>query len=99
MKLGHSILFVPASDTAIVLNSFIYDVDAIMFDLEDCVALCEKILRILFFLMHNKSPLPKYRNLGTCKTLLIIKLDDVNAVVTAGTKVIRKTMPLKMLLI
>ncbi|PSV14347.1 hypothetical protein C0W52_19235 [Photobacterium kishitanii] len=42
MKLGHSILFVPASDTAIVLNSFIYDVDAIMFDLEDCVALCEK---------------------------------------------------------
>ncbi|WP_279132569.1 aldolase/citrate lyase family protein [Photobacterium phosphoreum] len=43
MKLSHSsILFVPASDTAIVLNSFIYDVDAIMFDLEDCVALCEK---------------------------------------------------------
>ncbi len=37
-----SMLFVPGANAAMVSNSFIYPADALMFDLEDSVALREK---------------------------------------------------------
>ncbi|SUC46458.1 Citrate lyase subunit beta [Providencia stuartii] len=37
-----SMLFVPGSNAAMLSNSFIYKADALMFDLEDSVALREK---------------------------------------------------------
>lgn len=37
-----SMLFVPGANAAMVSNSFIYPADALMFDLEDSVALRER---------------------------------------------------------
>ena len=42
IKLRRSMLFVPGSNAAMISNTFIYKPDAIMFDLEDAVALKEK---------------------------------------------------------
>ncbi len=41
-KLRRSMLFVPGANAAMLSNTFIYQPDAIMFDLEDSVALREK---------------------------------------------------------
>ncbi|WP_230853570.1 aldolase/citrate lyase family protein, partial [Vibrio harveyi] len=40
-KLRRSMLFVPGANAAMLSNTFIYQPDAIMFDLEDSVALRE----------------------------------------------------------
>ncbi|MEC6833936.1 aldolase/citrate lyase family protein [Photobacterium toruni] len=91
MKLRRSMLFVPASNAAMVSNSFIYDVDSIMFDLEDSVALREKdAARLILF---NALQHPLYQNIE--KVVRVNSLDskfglhDVNAVVSAGADVIR----------
>ncbi len=44
-----SMLFVPGANAAMVSNSFIYPADALMFDLEDSVALREKTLLAAWF--------------------------------------------------
>lgn len=41
-KLRRSMLFVPGANAAMLSNSFIYSPDALMFDLEDSVAITEK---------------------------------------------------------
>ncbi|GEM_PF-5205780 len=41
-KLRRSMLFVPGANAAMLSNTFIYQPDSIMFDLEDSVALREK---------------------------------------------------------
>jgi len=49
-KLRRSMLFVPGSNAAMLSNSFIYNPDAIMFDLEDSVSIREKdTARMLVF--------------------------------------------------
>lgn len=91
MKLRRSMLFVPASNAAMVSNSFIYDADSIMFDLEDSVALREKdTARLILFnalqhpLYQEKETVVRVNSLDSAFGLL-----DVNAVVAAGVDVIR----------
>ncbi|VEA19949.1 citrate lyase subunit beta [Salmonella enterica subsp. enterica] len=45
-----SMLFVPGANAAMVSNSFIYPADALMFDLEDSVALREKMRRAVWYI-------------------------------------------------
>ncbi|WP_025821279.1 citrate (pro-3S)-lyase subunit beta [Shewanella marina] len=91
MKLRRSMLFVPASNAAMVSNSFIYDTDSIMFDLEDSVALREKdSARLILFnalqhpLYQDKEVVVRVNSLDSA-----FGVDDVNAVVAAGVDVIR----------
>ncbi|MCP5939505.1 HpcH/HpaI aldolase/citrate lyase family protein, partial [Klebsiella pneumoniae] len=41
-RLRRSMLFVPGANAAMLSNAFIYPADALMFDLEDAVAVREK---------------------------------------------------------
>ncbi|MFA0520889.1 aldolase/citrate lyase family protein, partial [Vibrio sp. 10N.222.55.E8] len=63
MKMRRSMLFVPSSNAAMVSNTFIYDADAIMFDLEDSVSLREKdTARLILF---NALRHPLYQDIET----------------------------------
>lgn len=42
MRPRRSMLFIPGANTAMLSTSFVYGADAVMFDLEDAVALREK---------------------------------------------------------
>ncbi len=90
-KLRRSMLFVPGANAAMLSNTFIYQPDSIMFDLEDSVALREKdTARMLVFhaLQH-----PMYQEMET--VVRVNPLDsefgikDLNAVVRGGAKVVR----------
>ncbi|VEH67677.1 Citrate lyase subunit beta [Rodentibacter pneumotropicus] len=59
MKLRRSMLFVPGSNAAMLSNSFIYKPDSIMFDLEDAVALKEKIQHAFLSLTPYNIPFIK----------------------------------------
>lgn len=62
-KLRRSMLFVPGANAAMLSNTFIYQPDAIMFDLEDSVALREKdTARMLVF---NALQHPLYQEIET----------------------------------
>ncbi|MBS0968822.1 citrate (pro-3S)-lyase subunit beta [Nissabacter archeti] len=91
MKLRRSMLFIPGANAAMLSTSFVYGADAVMFDLEDAVALREKdSTRLLVFhaLQH-----PFYREVE--KVVRINPLDtpfglaDLEAVVRAGVDIIR----------
>ncbi|PLR41081.1 citrate (pro-3S)-lyase subunit beta [Chimaeribacter californicus] len=91
MKLRRSMLFIPGANAAMLSTSFVYGADAVMFDLEDAVALREKdSARLLVFhaLQH-----PFYREVE--KVVRINPLDtpfglaDLEAVVRAGVDIIR----------
>lgn len=58
-----SMLFVPGANAAMVSNSFIYPADALMFDLEDSVALREKdtARRMVYHALQH----PLYRDIET----------------------------------
>lgn len=58
-----SMLFVPGANAAMVSNSFIYPADALMFDLEDSVALREKdaARRLVYHALQH----PLYRDVET----------------------------------
>ena len=91
IKLRRSMLFVPGSNAAMISNTFIYKPDAIMFDLEDAVALKEKdSARILVAhaLQHSL-----YQEIETVVRVNPLDsefgLADLNAVVRAGVDVVR----------
>ncbi|QPB43100.1 citrate (pro-3S)-lyase subunit beta [Rodentibacter haemolyticus] len=91
MKLRRSMLFVPGSNAAMLSNSFIYNPDSIMFDLEDAVALKEKDTARLLVAHALQHPL--YQEIET--VVRVNPLDsefgllDLNAVVRAGVDVVR----------
>ncbi|WP_246335793.1 citrate (pro-3S)-lyase subunit beta [Vibrio marinisediminis] len=90
-KLRRSMLFVPGSNAAMLSSSFIYDADAIMFDLEDSVSIREKDTARL--LVYNALQHPLYDDIET--VVRVNSLDtqfgkaDVLAMVKAGVDVIR----------
>ncbi|WP_301099609.1 citrate (pro-3S)-lyase subunit beta [Otariodibacter sp.] len=91
MKIRRSMLFVPGSNAAMISNSFIYKPDAIMFDLEDAVALKEKdSARIL--VAHALSH-PLYKNIECIVRVNPLDsefgIEDLNVIVRAGADVIR----------
>lgn len=91
MKLRRSMLFVPGSNAAMLSNSFIYKPDAIMFDLEDAVALKEKdSARIL---VAHALQHPFYQDIETIVRVNPLDSefgpDDLNAVVRAGADIVR----------
>ena len=91
MKLRRSMLFVPGANAAMISNTFIYKPDSIMFDLEDSVALAEKDparMLVAHALQH-----PLYRELETVVRVNPLASEfgllDLNAVVRAGTDIVR----------
>lgn len=91
MKLRRSMLFVPGSNAAMLSNSFIYKPDAIMFDLEDAVALKEKDSARMLVAHALKHPF--YQDIETVVRVNPLDsafgLADLNAVVRAGVDVVR----------
>lgn len=91
MKLRRSMLFVPGSNAAMISNSFIYKPDAIMFDLEDSVALKEKDTARMLVAHALKHPL--YQEIETMVRVNPLEsefgLTDLNVVVRAGVDVVR----------
>ncbi|MEE6030522.1 MULTISPECIES: citrate (pro-3S)-lyase subunit beta [Avibacterium] len=91
MKLRRSMLFVPGSNAAMLSNSFIYKPDAIMFDLEDAVALKEKDSARMLVAHALKNPF--YQDIETVVRVNPLDsafgLDDLNAVVRAGVDIVR----------
>ncbi|MBF0784593.1 citrate (pro-3S)-lyase subunit beta [Muribacter muris] len=91
MKLRRSMLFVPGSNAAMISNSFIYQPDAIMFDLEDAVALKEKDSARMLVAHALQHPL--YQAMETVVRVNPLDsefgLADLNAVVRAGVDVVR----------
>lgn len=91
IKLRRSMLFVPGSNAAMISNSFIYQPDSIMFDLEDAVALKEKDSARLLVAHALQHPL--YRAMETVVRVNPLDsefgLADLNAVVRAGVDVVR----------
>ena len=90
-KLRRSMLFLPGANAAMLSTAFIYRPDAIMFDLEDAVALREKdTARMLVFhaLQH-----PMYQDIETVVRINPLStpfgLLDLEAAVRAGVDVIR----------
>ena len=91
IKLRRSMLFVPGSNAAMISNTFIYKPDAIMFDLEDAVALKEKdSARIL---VAHALQHPLYQEIETVVRVNPLDsefgLADLNAVVRTGVDVVR----------
>ena len=91
MKLRRSMLFVPGANAAMISNTFIYKPDSIMFDLEDSVALAEKDtarMLVAHALQHTL-----YRELETVVRVNPLASEfgllDLNAVVRAGTDIVR----------
>ena len=91
MKLRRSMLFVPGANAAMISNTFIYKPDSIMFDLEDSVALAEKdtARMLVAHALHH----PLYRELETVVRVNPLASEfgllDLNAVVRAGTDIVR----------
>lgn len=50
MRPRRSMLFIPGANAAMLSTSFVYGADAVMFDLEDAVALREKDTARLWFI-------------------------------------------------
>ncbi len=90
-KLRRSMLFVPGANAAMLSNTFIYQPDVIMFDLEDSVALREKdTARMLVF---NALQHTLYQEIETVVRVNPLEsefgLKDLRAVVRAGVDVVR----------
>ncbi|MEB8014786.1 citrate (pro-3S)-lyase subunit beta [Citrobacter braakii] len=90
-RLRRSMLFLPGASAAMLSSAFIYRPDAVMFDLEDAVALREKdTARLLVFhaLRH-----PMYEDIETVVRINPLNtpfgLSDLEAVVRAGVDVVR----------
>ncbi|MCM0650913.1 citrate (pro-3S)-lyase subunit beta [Clostridium swellfunianum] len=90
-RLRRTMMFLPASNPAMVKDAYIYGADSIMFDLEDAVAVTEK--DSARFLVYNALKTIDYGN-----TELVVRInpldgpfgrDDIEAVVRAGVDVIR----------
>lgn len=90
-RLRRTMMFLPGSNPAMVKDAYIYDADAIMFDLEDAVALTEK--DSARFLVYNALKTIDYG-----KKELVVRIngldtpfgrDDIFAMVHAGAHVLR----------
>lgn len=90
-----SMLFVPGANAAMVSNSFIYPADALMFDLEDSVALREKdaARRLVYHALQH----PLYRDVETIVRVNALDsewgVNDLEAVVRGGADVVRYRKP------
>ncbi|WP_427111261.1 citrate (pro-3S)-lyase subunit beta [Providencia stuartii] len=86
-----SMLFVPGSNAAMLSNSFIYKVDALMFDLEDSVALREKdtARRLVYHALQH----PLYQDVETIVRVNALDsafgVADLEAVVRGGADIVR----------
>ncbi|WP_058912195.1 citrate (pro-3S)-lyase subunit beta [Entomohabitans teleogrylli] len=91
MKLRRSMLFIPGANAAMLSTSFVYGADAVMFDLEDAVALREKDSARL--LVYHALQHPFYQNIETVVRINPLDtpfgLDDLEAVVRAGVDMVR----------
>lgn len=90
-RLRRTMMFLPGSNPSMVKDAYIYDADAIMFDLEDAVALAEKdSARFLVFQAiktidyGNKELVVRINGLDTP-----YGHEDIEAMVRAGAHVIR----------
>lgn len=90
-RLRRSMLFVPGANAAMLSNAFIYPADALMFDLEDAVAVREKdaARRLVYHALQH----PLYRDIETIVRVNALDsqwgIDDLEAVVRAGVDIVR----------
>lgn len=90
-RLRRTMMFLPGSNPSMVKDAYIYDADALMFDLEDAVAVSEK--DSARFLVYNAIKTIDYG-----KKELVVRIngldtphgkEDIEAMVRAGVHVIR----------
>lgn len=90
-RLRRSMLFVPGANAAMLSNAFIYPADALMFDLEDAVAVREK--DAASHLVYHALLHPLYRDVETIVRVNALDsqwgIDDLEAVVRAGVDIVR----------
>ncbi|EPJ6961016.1 citrate (pro-3S)-lyase subunit beta [Klebsiella pneumoniae] len=90
-RLRRSMLFVPGANAAMLSNAFIYPADALMFDLEDAVAVREKDAARQ--LVYHALQHPLYRDVETIVRVNALDsqwgIDDLEAVVRAGVDIVR----------
>ena len=90
-RLRRSMLFVPGANAAMLSNAFIYPADALMFDLEDAVAVREK--DAARSLVYHALQHPLYRDIETIVRVNALDsqwgIDDLEAVVRAGVDIVR----------
>ncbi|HID9655267.1 TPA: citrate (pro-3S)-lyase subunit beta [Serratia marcescens] len=90
-RLRRSMLFVPGANAAMVSNAFIYQADALMFDLEDSVVLREKdaARRLVYHALRH----PLYQEVETIVRVNALDsaygLADLQAVVRGGADIVR----------
>ncbi|HFI9556005.1 TPA: aldolase/citrate lyase family protein [Yersinia enterocolitica] len=90
-RMRRSMLFVPGANAAMVSNAFIYQSDALMFDLEDSVILREKdaARRLVYHALQH----PLYQDVETIVRVNALDsaygLADLEAVVRGGTDIVR----------
>jgi len=90
-RLRRSMLFIPGANAAMLSNSFIYPADALMFDLEDAVAVREKdaARRLVFHALQH----PLYADIETVVRVNALDsawgIEDLEASVRGGAKIIR----------
>ncbi len=91
MKPRRSMLFIPGANAAMLSTSFVYGADAVMFDLEDAVALREKDAARL--LVYHALRHPLWREIETVVRINPLNtpfgLDDLEAAVRGGADIIR----------
>jgi len=89
-RLRRTMMFVPASNTGMLRDAYIYGADSIMFDLEDSISLKEKDTSR--FLVYQAVKTIDYGNVETVVRINSLDMggrDDVHAMVRAGIDVIR----------
>lgn len=90
-RLRRSMLFVPGANAAMISNAFIYPADALMFDLEDSVAVREKdaARRLVYHALQH----PLYHDVETIVRVNALDSEwgvaDLEAVVSAGVDIVR----------
>lgn len=86
-----SMLFIPGANAAMLSTSFVYGADAVMFDLEDAVALREKDTARL--LVHHALQHPFYQDVEKVVRINPLNtpfgLADLEAVVRGGADIVR----------
>ncbi len=91
MRPRRSMLFIPGANAAMLSTSFVYGADAVIFDLEDAVALREKDTARL--LVHHALQHPFYQDVEKVVRINPLNtpfgLADLEAVVRGGADIVR----------
>lgn len=91
MRPRRSMLFIPGANAAMLSTSFVYGADAVMFDLEEAVALREKDTARL--LVHHALQHPFYQDVEKVVRINPLNtpfgLADLEAVVRGGADIVR----------